>query len=191
MITAVTTIAVGVATGLGTSAGQKFLGLGENKPPAPIGPPIKITKVTLVPRDTDQTWVFPDPLSEQALDKINGEYAAFKDHDEILRSSGAVETGVSTVEVEVEETAPRTYGSLTSPSSRDARRHYAARSSTSRRKERPRPFRSATTSTEAPRSGNIRKRPRPIRIRNSRATTSPTRNTSSSWPSRRRSGSPR
>ncbi|MFC4008608.1 hypothetical protein ACFOY2_15360 [Nonomuraea purpurea] len=97
-----TAVIVGVATGLGTSAGQKFLGLGENKPPAPIGPPIKITKVTLVPRDTDQTWVFPDPLSEQALDKINGEYAAFKDHDEILRSSGAVETGVSTVEVEVE-----------------------------------------------------------------------------------------
>ncbi|OZV81668.1 hypothetical protein CA850_10930 [Micromonospora echinospora] len=109
-------IVVAVVGGVGTSAGVKWLGLGgEDKPTptssatagsgptAPVGDPIKVNKVTPVPRENDNTWVFPGPVSAQTLSDINADFAAYeKSTQEIMRSYGGVESGVSTVELELE-----------------------------------------------------------------------------------------
>ncbi|SCL28579.1 hypothetical protein GA0074692_2566 [Micromonospora pallida] len=55
------------------------------------------------PRENDNTWVFPGPVSAQTLRDINGDFAAYeKSTQEIMRSYGGVESGVSTVELELE-----------------------------------------------------------------------------------------
>ncbi|RGC65855.1 hypothetical protein C5N14_26245 [Micromonospora sp. MW-13] len=93
---------------MGTAAGLQWLDLGGDKPKptpsaAPGGDPIKINKVTLVPRENDNTWVFPGLVGAQTLGDINDDFRAYeKSTHEIMRSYGGVEAGVSTVELELE-----------------------------------------------------------------------------------------
>ncbi|WP_405096218.1 hypothetical protein [Micromonospora sp. NBC_01412] len=106
LVTGAITVVFTVVGTLGTTAGQEWLGLGGDKPtppPAPAGDPIKINKITLVPRENDNTWVFPGVVSAQTLGHINGEFRAYeKSSHDIMRSHGGVEAGVSTVELELE-----------------------------------------------------------------------------------------
>ena len=103
-----------MVTGVAEGVGGILLGEGggetrESSSPTaiPTGDPIKITKITTVPRSIDGTWVHPESLDDQAVAKINREIEEFeKSTYEIMRSHGAVETGTSSVELELEGNRP-------------------------------------------------------------------------------------
>jgi hypothetical protein len=109
-VPAATAILVAVAGGLFTKMGESTLGLGDagkssssTPTPNPKGDPIKLTKVTPIPRVNDKTWLYPRQLSAATVSGINKAYLSYeKSTDEIMRSGGGVENDVSTVELELE-----------------------------------------------------------------------------------------
>lgn len=100
----------------------KALGLEDPEPtpsasstpvPAPTGKPLRVTKVTLVPRQNDDTWVSESVVDVDTLARINRDIRAAggtqsESADTIMRAAGAVETTMSTVEIELEGNRQKT-----------------------------------------------------------------------------------
>ncbi|MBC6466632.1 hypothetical protein [Actinomadura alba] len=78
----------------------------------PTGEPLKVTKLTMVPRRLDHSWVMAHPVDPAALvrlnanvDKVGGALA--DEADPVMRAAGAVEPTLSTVEIEAEGNRPK------------------------------------------------------------------------------------
>ncbi|MFI0423157.1 hypothetical protein [Spongiactinospora sp. 9N601] len=73
--------------------------------PAFLGDPVKVNKITFIPKSQDNTWVVPSIVQPSMVRKLNSLYTPEGGPEaaaDAMRALGAVETTESTIELELE-----------------------------------------------------------------------------------------